>query len=86
MKSISLRGIDDEIAQRLREEAQRQGTSVNALILQFVRKGVGFQTTAPRRPVYHDLDALADTWSAEEASAFLDSLSDFEQVDRGLWG
>lgn len=84
MKSISLRGIDDEIAQRLREEAQRQGTSVNALILQFVRKGVGLQ--APRRPVYHDLDVLAGTWSAEEASAFLDSLSDFEQVDRGLWG
>ena len=84
MKSISLRGIDDEIAQRLREEAQRQGTSVNALILQFVRKGVGLQTA--RRPVYHDLDALAGTWSVEEASAFLDSLSDFEQVDRGLWG
>ncbi len=41
MKGISLRGIDDEIAQRLREEARRQGASVNALILQFVRNGGG---------------------------------------------
>jgi len=85
MKAISLRGIDDEVAHRLKDEAQRQGTSVNSLILQLVRKGVGLQATVPRRPVYHDLDSLAGTWNAEEASAFLDSISDFEQVDPGLW-
>jgi hypothetical protein len=38
-----------------------------------------------RRRVYHDLDALAGTWTAEEASEFLKALADFEQVDQELW-
>lgn len=85
MANVSLRGVDEKTAKRLKAEARRRGISVNALILQFVRQGVGLEKTEGRKEAYHDLDALAGTWDEDETSAFLKSLSDFEQVDQALW-
>lgn len=83
MKNLSLRGLDDETARLLKVEARRAKKSVNALVIDFVRRGVG---VAPgRRTVYHDLDSLAGTWSRAESGRFLRTLSDFEKVDRDLW-
>jgi len=36
-------------------------------------------------PTYHDLDALAGTWNEAEATAFLQAIADFKQVDQALW-
>lgn len=87
MANISLRGIDEETASRLKEEAKRRRVSVNALILNLIKHGVevGSRTRRRRRRVYHDLDALAGTWTAKEASEFLKAIADFEQVDPELW-
>ena len=83
--NISLRGIDNETAARLKEEAKRRRVSVNALILDLIKSGVEAGSRMRRRRVYHDLDALAGTWTAEEASEFLKAVADFEEVDQELW-
>ena len=83
--NISLRGIDEETAARLKEEAKRRRVSVNALILNLIKSGVEAGSRMRRRRVYHDLDALAGTWTAEEASEFLKAVADFEEVDQELW-
>lgn len=85
MKNISLRGIDAQTAARLKEQAQQLGISVNTLILQLLRRGIGLEPKLARRAVYHDLDALAGTWSAKEYAAFKKVTADFEQVDKDLW-
>ncbi len=85
MANISLRGVDEETASRLKEEAKRRRVSVNALILDLIKSGVEAGSRMRRRRVYRDLDALAGTWTAKEASEFLKALADFEQVDRELW-
>lgn len=85
MANISLRGLDENTALRLKDEARRRGLSVNALVLQLIRQGIGKRPTGPRRPIYHDLDVLAGTWSPEEAATFLKALSDFERVDDEVW-
>lgn len=85
MANISLRGLDDETAGRLKEEAKRRRISVNALILDLIKHGVEAGSRGRRRRVYRDLDALAGTWTAREAAQFLQAVSDFEQVDQELW-
>jgi hypothetical protein len=85
MKNISLRGIDEETSRHLKKEAARQRTSVNTLILGLVRQGMGLAKEPSRRPVHHDLDALAGTWSEEEAASFLNATKDFEEIDKDLW-
>lgn len=84
MSSMSLRGIDEETKRRLKEEAARQGVSLNTLILRYIRHGVGL-TETDRRVLHHDLDALAGTWSEEEAEAFRQAVQVFEAPDVELW-
>lgn len=83
MKNISLTGIDDDTDRKLKQEARRKKVSVNALILELIRRGIGATTS---RQVSHDLDTLAGTWSDGEAAEFLKSLADFERIDKELWG
>ena len=85
MKNISVRGIDDETAARLKAEAARLGTSINALVVRLLRSGVGLHPEGPRIPEYHDLDCLAGTWSEEEYREFMDTQQDFSAVDEELW-
>jgi hypothetical protein len=80
---FTLRGLDEETTALLRAEADRQGTSMNSLVLDYVRRGLG--VAKPRRPRYHDLDNFFGSWSAQEADAFLESLRDFEVIDQDEW-
>lgn len=86
MANFSLRGIDEDIALRLKSEAKRREISVNALILELIREGLGIRRRQPGEMIHRDLDALAGTWGAEDTAAFLAAISDFESVDEGIWG
>jgi hypothetical protein len=80
---LTLRGVDDETAVLLKAEAERRGSSVNSLVLQYVRKGLGIGKLPRAR--YDDLDGFLGSWSREEAEAFLQSLTDFEVIDDEAW-
>ena len=84
MKAISLRGVDEAIAKKLKEESAQRGTSVNALILQFIRSGIGLKAPAIRQHKHHDLDQLAGTWAEEDAAEFKRIVSGFERIDKEL--
>jgi hypothetical protein len=83
VKAFTLRGIDDELSAALREEADARGTSMNALTLEFVRRGLGLRQDAAVR--HTDLDHLAGTWTPEEAVKFETATAAFETADEDLW-
>ncbi len=56
--------------------------SLNALILQILRGSLGLSTSAR---LVHDLDALAGSWSREEAEEFAAAVLSFEEIDTSLW-
>ncbi len=85
MANLSLRGVDDETATRLKAEANSQGMSVNAFLLRLIRQQVGLATPRSIPRIYHDLDALAGTWSEEDAAQFLQALADGDVIDSELW-
>ena len=79
--AISLPSVDDATAARLRIEAERRGITIEELVLELVQQGI----ESLEAPPYHDLDALAGTWSKEQADEFLKAIAEFEQVDEKLW-
>jgi plasmid stability protein len=85
MKNISVRGIDDETASRLKAEAARRKTSVNTLVVQLLRSGVGLRPEGPRIREFHDLDRLAGTWSEVDYREFMETQRDFSVIDEELW-
>jgi ABC-type uncharacterized transport system substrate-binding protein len=80
MAAISVRGLEAQQLQDLKNEARRQGISLNKLALQRLT-GSGDNAAA----AHDDLDALAGTWSQNEADAFNAAIAPLEQVDPELW-
>ena len=81
--NIHIRGVDDMTMNRLREEAQTYQVSVNTVILDLLKTGLGLEK--PKQTIYHDLDDQAGTWTVKKAQNFLENISDFEQIDKEIW-
>jgi len=84
MTSMTLRGIDDTLAQTLKELARSQGISLNALALRLIREATGIDKRK-RTTVHYDLDTLAGTWCKEDEVAFQAATSPLQVVDEEIW-
>jgi hypothetical protein len=84
MTTMTLRGIDEPLAQTLKELARSQGVSLNTLTLRMIREATGIDKMK-RNLVYHDLDSLAGTWSEEDEDAFKAATRSLETVDQEMW-
>ena len=82
MASMSIRGLNDKALFELRRRAEREGSSLNSLVVRLLQ---GEDTQTRRRPVFDDLDALAGTWSAQDQRAFERQTAPFSEVDAALW-
>lgn len=82
MASMSIRGLDDQALSRLKSQAEQEGSSLNSLVLRLLQ-GTDRQPGALRK--FDDLDALAGTWSKQEAQAFERNTAAFSEVDPTLW-
>lgn len=85
MANLCVRGVAEKSLQRLKQNARRQGVSVNRLITGMLNSDTDFAPAAKPLAVHHDLDRLAGTWSAAEASAFDKTTASFGQIDKDLW-
>ena len=79
---LTLRGIDPELEARLRDLATRESRSLNATILELLRRSLGVgRGKAP----HTDLDELAGGWTDADRVEFLERTRPFEQIDEDLW-
>lgn len=76
--------LDEAATEWIEREAERTGTSVEAVARQLIYRGLEVERKGVH-PRYHDLDALAGTWSAEEADEFLHSIRNLDPIDPALW-
>ena len=84
MTSMTLRGIDEPLAQTLKELARNQGISLNALALRLIREASGIDKRK-RTVVHYDLDTLAGTWCKEDEVAFHAAIHPLETIDEEMW-
>lgn len=83
MLNIHLRNIDNQLIKHLKLEASKNEVSMNTLILNLLRKGLGL--VQERAVTYHDLDTLAGTWTKQQAKEFSSEISHFEHIDKEIW-
>ena len=84
MATMTVRGIDAEVAKLLKDQAKNEGISVNALLLKMMKESLGIEKKR-RTKIYHDLDHLAGTWSEKDFKEFQKNVEDLEKVDKELW-
>jgi hypothetical protein len=80
-RTIVLENLDDTSATWIEQEAERRGIPVEQIALELIQQAI----KDAQLKTYHDLDALAGTWSDKETDEFLSVIADFERVDEQLW-
>jgi ribosomal protein S24E len=85
MATITLRSVDDKLLARLKQEAAKQGTSMNQLVLEALRVQFGLSKDKHFTKTYHDLDGLFGAWSEEEYRSIRDKIDQERSIDEELW-
>ena len=67
--NIHLRGLDQQALHLLKQQAAEQHLSVNTLLVNMIHQNLGLMPKS-RTFEWHDLDALAGTWTKEDVLQF----------------
>ncbi len=84
MVTMTIRGIDDEVAKLLKDRAKSEEISVNGLILKMVKESLGIEKKK-RMKIYLDIDHLVGTWSEKDLKEFQKNVEDMEKIDKEIW-
>ena len=86
MKQLTIRGVSNDLHSKLKEEADRRGTSMNRVVLALLKEAMGVNGGNGRyTTTFNDLDHLAGTWTAEEARTIEQELNNQRTIDEDLW-
>ena len=77
-KQLTIRGLADEVAERLKQLSVERGTSVNATVVQILKGAVGVHERRTRLARYA-------TWTDDDFAEFNDTLTSQRVVDDDLW-
>jgi hypothetical protein len=85
MKAVTLRNIPPELARLIRRKASERRTSINKAVIALLEESAGTRGKEKVQPLHHDLDALAGSWTKEEAVEFGKALGFQRAIDPELW-
>ena len=85
MGSISIRGVDDQLALLLKQKAAASQKSVNQQVLDILRSSLGLKKAKKFTQCYHDIDHLFGTWSDDEFDMIQGKIETERQIDSELW-
>jgi len=85
MTTFTLRGLDEELVARLKQEAANQGTSMNQLALEALRVRLGLHKEKRFTRTFHDLDGLFGSWTEDEYQSIQGKIDQERTIDQELW-
>ena len=85
MKAVTIRGVDPEVAEKLKTKAAEQGKSINQLTLDILKESLGFKKKKKYSMEYDDLDDLFGRWSEKEFQKIQGKIDKERRLDPELW-
>jgi hypothetical protein len=83
---ITVRGLDAETQNHLRDLARKKDASLNQILVMLIRKGAGLRSDDEGpETIGNSLDAFIGSWSPQQEKDLLHSIRDMDQVDEELW-
>ena len=81
MRNLTVRNLPPEVAEALKREKSRRGTSLNQTVIDLLEQSLG---VAGARS--NGLQRFAGQWSEEHFEQFQAAVTGFEGIDPELWG
>ena len=85
MKTVTIRGIEPEVSEKLKSTAAKQGKSINQLTIEIIKESLGLKKEKKYSREYDDLDDLFGRWSEDEFKEIHAKISKERQIDQELW-
>jgi len=85
MKTITIRGIEPDLAEKLKQTAKRSGKSINRLLPDILKQNFGMTKKKRFTVVHDDLDHLFGQWSEEEFNRIQGMIDKERKIDKELW-
>ena len=85
MQTITVRGLDPELANKLKQSAKQEGKSVNQFMLDTIKKHLGEEKEKKFSVVHHDMDHLFGKWSQKEFERIQGKIDSERKIDKELW-
>jgi len=85
MKSITVRGIEPDVALKLKEIASKENKSLNQLLLDLIGIRVGMKKEKKFTRRYDDLDSLFGKWSQQDFKAIQAKIDEERHIDPVIW-
>lgn len=85
MKAVTIRGVEPEVAEKLRLIAAEQGKSINQLMLEIIKESIGLKKRKKYSREYEDLDDLFGRWSDDEFKEIQAAITQGRKIDPELW-
>ena len=84
MKSITIHGIDDPLAELLKSKAQTEGLSINKTVKKLLEESLGVRPR-PKSINRGDFEEFCGIWSDSELAEFEESIKDLGEINIEDW-
>ena len=85
MKAVTIRGVDADVAEKLKAYAKAQGKSINQVILDIIKTSVGLNKDKTYSREYDDLDDLFGRWGEDEFNEISARIDRQRQINPEIW-
>jgi aryl-alcohol dehydrogenase-like predicted oxidoreductase len=90
LRTITIRNMPADLEKRIEAMAREEGASLAQTVIRLLLRATGLHLRGPGAssgsPVrHHELDALAGTWSAEDAAEFDRAVGVQRRIDPDVW-
>ena len=85
MKTMTLRGIEPSLADKLKDVAEQEGKSVNQVVIDSLKKYYGLEKEKKFTKIHHDMDHLFGKWSQVEFETIQGKIEEERKIDPELW-
>lgn len=84
MKTLTIRGINPELSEKVKKNASKNNLSINQFVLNILKEYTGLSKFRYFKS-YNDLDKLAGTWNEDDENDFKKSIKELGEIDKELW-
>ena len=85
MTSLSIRGLDNDLSERLKKAAFAEQKSVNQFVIDILKQRLGITKNKKFTQCFHDLDQLFGSWSNESFDTIQEKIDSERHIDDELW-
>ncbi len=85
MSSLSIRGLEDDLSEHLKNVAFSEQKSVNQFVIDVLKQRLGMDKPKKFTNCYHDLDQLFGSWSDASFDSIQEKIGAERQIDDELW-